>query len=74
MEEGRENWIEFFKACKAIGYEGYFAHEQCSPIILKGHKKATIEEVDRRYIEGIKWCRKVWGDIDAGKSQVYPSL
>ena len=67
MEEGRENWIEFFKACKAIGYDGYFAHEQCSPIILEGHKKATIEEVDRRYVEGIKWCRKVWADIDRGR-------
>ena len=65
-EEGQENWIEFFKACKEIGYEGYFAQEQCSPVILKGHKKATIEEFDRRYRETIKWVKKVWADIDAG--------
>jgi sugar phosphate isomerase/epimerase len=67
MAEGHENWIEFFKACKAIGYDGYFAHEQCSPIILKGHQRATIEEFDRRYQEGIQWARQVWADIDAGK-------
>lgn len=65
--EGQENWIEFFKACDAIGYQGYFAHEQCSPIILPGHKKATIEEVDRRYQETMKWVKQVFADIDAGK-------
>jgi sugar phosphate isomerase/epimerase len=65
--EGQENWTEFFKACKAIGYDGYYAHEQCSPIIIGGHKKATIEEIDRRYQETIKWARKVWANIDAGK-------
>ncbi len=64
--EGQENWIEFFKACNAIGYEGYFAHEQCSPVFLKGHKKATIEEFDRRYKETLEWVKKVFADIDAG--------
>jgi sugar phosphate isomerase/epimerase len=66
-EFGQENWIEFFKACHAIGYEGYFAHEQCSPIILKGHKRATIEEFDRRYEATCKWVRRVFADIEAGK-------
>ena len=65
--EGPENWIEFFKACNEIGYEGFFAHEQCSPVILKGHKKATIEEFDRRYEETVKWIKKVFADIEAGK-------
>lgn len=65
-EKGQENWIEFFKACKAIGYDGYFAQEQCSPIILQGHRKATIEEVDSRYRETIRWAKNVWSDIDAG--------
>lgn len=65
--EGQENWVEFFKACRAIGYEGCFAHEQCSPVILQGHKKATIEEFDRRYEETAKWCKQVFADIEAGK-------
>ncbi len=66
-EFGQENWIEFFKACHAIGYEGYFAHEQCSPVILKGHKRATIEEFDRRYEATLKWVRRVFADIEAGR-------
>jgi sugar phosphate isomerase/epimerase len=66
-EFGHENWIEFFKACHAIGYDGYFAHEQCSPIILKGHKRATIEEFDRRYEATCKWVRRVFADIEAGR-------
>jgi sugar phosphate isomerase/epimerase len=65
--DGHENWIEFFKACNAIGYEGYFAHEQCSPIIMKGHKKATREEFDYRYRETAKWVKQVFADIEAGK-------
>jgi len=66
-ENGRENWIEFFKACHEVGYDGYFAHEQCSPVILKGHKIATIEEFDKRYEETAKWMKKVFADIEAGK-------
>jgi sugar phosphate isomerase/epimerase len=50
--EGRENWPAFLRACKEIGYDGHLAYEQCSPIILKGHQKATIEEVDRRFQAG----------------------
>ena len=50
-----------------FGYDGFYAQEQCSPIIMEGHKKATIEEVDRRYQETIKWARRAWADIDAGK-------
>lgn len=53
--DGRENWPAFLRACKEIGYHGCLAYEQCSPIILKGHKKATIEEVDRRFEAGLKY-------------------
>lgn len=63
--EGQENWVEFFKAMRAIGYEGYFAHEQCSPVILKGHVKATREEFDRRYKETCAWVRRVFEEIEA---------
>ena len=63
--EGRENWPAFLKACKEIGYTGYLAYEQCSPIILKGHKKATIEEVDRRFQAGISYLKKLMNDLGA---------
>jgi len=41
-------WEVFLQACKDIGYDGYMAHEQCSPIIVKGHKVAGLDEVDTR--------------------------
>jgi sugar phosphate isomerase/epimerase len=53
--QGRENWPAFLKACKGIGYAGYLSYEQCSPIIVKGHKKATIDEVDRRFRAGLEY-------------------
>jgi sugar phosphate isomerase/epimerase len=53
------DWETFFKACKEIGYKGYLAHEQCSPIIVKDHKIAGLDDVDRRnqaafdYLKGL---------------------
>lgn len=64
MECGRENWTEFFKACKAIGCEGYFAHEQCPPITLDHHKKARLDEVNRQFVEGFRWFRDLTAQID----------
>lgn len=61
--EGRENWPAFIKACKEIGYEGYLSYEQCSAIILKGHKKATIEEVDRRAQAGLKYMNNLMKEV-----------
>lgn len=55
--EGRENWPAFLRACKETGYAGYLSYEQCSPIILKGHKKAELEEVDRRFQAGMAYLR-----------------
>ena len=43
-------WEVFLQACKEIGYDGYLSHEQCSPIIVKGHKLGDLDEVDRRYV------------------------
>jgi len=57
--EGRENWEAFMKACAEIGYKGALSYEQCSPIILKGHKKAGIEEIDRRFRSGVGFLREV---------------
>jgi sugar phosphate isomerase/epimerase len=42
-------WELFIKTCKQIGYDGLLSHEQCSPIIIKGHKIGKLKEVDRRY-------------------------
>lgn len=57
--EGIENWIPFFKACKEIGYEGYFAYEQCAPFMMPGHKKPTIEEFDRRQKAGFDFIKSL---------------
>jgi sugar phosphate isomerase/epimerase len=43
-------WEVFLKACKEIGYDGLLSHEQCSPIIVKGHRLGDLAEVDRRYV------------------------
>lgn len=65
--EGEENWVEFFKACYEIGYDKYFAHEQCSAVIMPGHVKPAREEFDRRYKETLEWVKQVFADIEAGK-------
>ena len=55
--DGVENWLPFFKACKEVGYEGYFAYEQCAPFLMPGHKKPTIEEIDRRQKAGFDFIK-----------------
>jgi protein FrlC len=63
--EGRENWPAFVKACKEIGFNGYLAYEQCSAIILKGHKKATLAEVDRRARAGFDYMKSLLVELGA---------
>ena len=50
-------WEIFIETCKEIGYDGYFSHEQCSPIIVKGHRIADLDEVDRRYLNAINYFK-----------------
>ncbi|MHC4521806.1 MAG: sugar phosphate isomerase/epimerase family protein [Planctomycetota bacterium] len=50
-------WEVFIRTCKEIGYDGYLSHEQCSPIIVKGHKIAGLKEVDQRYINAINYFK-----------------
>jgi sugar phosphate isomerase/epimerase len=50
-------WEVFLRACKEIGYDGYLSHEQCSPIIVKGHRLGDIAEVDRRYIAALVYLK-----------------
>jgi sugar phosphate isomerase/epimerase len=50
-------WEVFLKACKDIGYNGYLSLEQCSPIIVKGHKLGGLDTVDERYAEARRFFR-----------------
>ncbi len=63
--QGRENWPAFFKACAEIGYSGYLSYEQCSPIVVKGHKKGTIDEVDRRFRAGREYLASLMNETGA---------
>ncbi len=58
------NWEVFFKACKDIGYKGYLAYEQCSPIIVKGHKVGGLDEVDKRNVEQLKFVKSLLKKLD----------
>jgi len=50
-------WEIFLETCKEIGYDGVLSHEQCSPIIMKGHQLGDIAEVDKRYREAIAYLQ-----------------
>jgi len=45
-------------------YGGYLSHEQCSPIIVKGHKLGTLETVDQRYIDARRYFRGLLKKLD----------
>ena len=65
---GSENdpcqWQVFLQACKEIGYDGYLSHEQCSPIIVKGHKLGDLAEIDRRYVDAHKYLKNLVLELD----------
>lgn len=50
-------WELFVQSCKDIGYDGYLSHEQCSPIIVKGHELGGLDAVDERYVEARAFFR-----------------
>ncbi|MBM3747240.1 MAG: sugar phosphate isomerase/epimerase [Acidobacteria bacterium] len=50
-------WEVFLQACRDIGYDGCLSHEQCSPIIVKGHKLGGLDTIDERYIESLRFFR-----------------
>ena len=56
-EEDPMDWEVFIEAVRDIGYDGLLSHEQCSPIVIKGHKLGTVETVDERYIEAILYLK-----------------
>jgi sugar phosphate isomerase/epimerase len=57
-------WEVFLQACKDIGYIGYLSHEQCSPIIVKGHRLGGLDTVDQRYIEAREFFRGLLEKLD----------
>ena len=65
---GSENdpcqWEVFLQACKEIGYDGYLSQEQCSPIIVKGHKLGDLAEIDRRYRAAHTFFRALLKKLD----------
>ena len=50
-------WEVFLQACKDIGYDGYLSHEQCSPIVVKGHVLGGLDTVDNRYVDAHRYLR-----------------
>ncbi|MCW5980636.1 MAG: sugar phosphate isomerase/epimerase [Bryobacteraceae bacterium] len=56
-------WRVFFEACREIGYDGYFSHEQCSPIIVKGHRIGGLDEVDLRYRDALRYLKGLARDM-----------
>ncbi len=50
-------WEVFLQSCDEIGYRGYLSHEQCSPIVVKGHKLGGLDTIDERYIEARTFFR-----------------
>ena len=57
-------WEVFFHACKEIGYDGYFSHEQCSPIIMKGHHLGGLAEIDQRYVDALAYLKCLLKKLD----------
>jgi sugar phosphate isomerase/epimerase len=52
-------WRIFLQACQQIGYDGYLSHEQCSPMIVKGHKIAGLAHVDERYQDALAYLKPI---------------
>ncbi len=57
-------WELFLHCCKDIGYNGYLSHEQCSPIIIKGHELGGLDVVDQRYVEARGYFRHLLDKLD----------
>ena len=57
-------WETFIQACKEIGYDGLFSHEQCSPIITKGHELGDLPTVDERYVEARNFFQSILRKYD----------
>ncbi len=63
-EDDRLPWETFISALKEIGYNGFLSHEQCSPIVVRGHKLGTLNDIDERYVDARNYFRKVLKKYD----------
>ncbi len=57
-------WGVFLEACKEIGYDGYLSHEQCSPMIVKGHRIAGLTDVDKRYQDALNHLKPIARELN----------
>lgn len=57
-------WRVFLETCKEIGYDGYLSHEQCSPMLVKGHRIADLDEVGHRYREALAYLKGLALELD----------
>jgi sugar phosphate isomerase/epimerase len=55
---GKINYETFLEGLHTIGYRGYLASEYCLPMI-RNHKIAGIEEVDKATVRGLKYMKKL---------------
>lgn len=58
-EEDKLPWETFISTIKKIGYGGLLSHEQCSPIVVKGHELGTLKDIDKRYVDSRNYFRKL---------------
>jgi sugar phosphate isomerase/epimerase len=58
-EHDKLPWETFITTLKDIGYNGLLSHEQCSPIVLKGHELGTLKDIDERYVDARNYFRKL---------------
>ncbi len=53
------DWELFIQSIRGIGYDGLLSAEQCSPVVTKGHRLGTIQDIDQRYIESLEYLKGV---------------
>ncbi|MCO6452817.1 MAG: sugar phosphate isomerase/epimerase [Caldilineales bacterium] len=57
-------WDTFIQSCKEIGYDGLFSHEQCSPIVIKGHQLGDVATIDERFVEARNYFQPLLRRLD----------
>lgn len=63
---GKINYETFIEALYQYGYDGYLVSEYCLPLI-RNHKIAGIEEVDKATILGMRYMKKLVDRVTSAK-------
>ena len=58
-EHDKLPWEIFIATLKESGYSGLLSHEQCSPIVVRGHTLGTLKDIDERYVDARNYFRAV---------------